>query len=93
VTFLARSVPPYPDQLLVLWPFLWLIPELDIIVVNLSLPIGWTGSPVTYSIAGQAIKAIHNSHPGFHSLVYCDDHIMFGHSGRFEMLMSDIYLR
>jgi hypothetical protein len=69
------------------------IPELDIIVINLSLPFGWTGSPVTYSIAGQAIKAIHNGHPGFHNLVYCDDHIMFGHSGRFETLVSDIALR
>jgi hypothetical protein len=39
-------------------------PELDIVVVNLSLSLGWTGSPVTYSIAGQAIKAIHNSHLG-----------------------------
>jgi hypothetical protein len=35
------------------------VPELNLIVVNLSLPFGWTGSPVTYSIAGQAIKAIH----------------------------------
>jgi hypothetical protein len=69
------------------------IPELDIIVLDLSLPIGWTGSPVAYSIAGQAIKAIHNSHPGFHNLVYCDDHFMFGHSGRFETLVSDISLR
>jgi hypothetical protein len=69
------------------------IPELNLIVVNLSLPFGWTGSPVTYSIAGQAIKAIHNSRPGFKNLVYCDDHIMIGHSGRFETLVSDISLR
>jgi hypothetical protein len=69
------------------------IPELDIIVVNLSLPFGWTGSTVTYSIAGQATKVIHNSHPGFHNLVYCDDHIMFDHSGHFETLVSDISLR
>jgi hypothetical protein len=51
------------------------IPELDLIVVNLCLPFGWTGSPVHYSIAGQAIKAIHNSRTGFQNLVYCDDHI------------------
>jgi len=69
------------------------VPELNLIVVNLSLPFGWTGSPVTYSIAGQAIKAIHNSRPGFQNLVYCDDHIMIGHSGRFETLVSDISLR
>jgi hypothetical protein len=69
------------------------IPELDIIVVNLSLPFGWTGSPVTCSIAGQAIKAIHNSHPGLHNLVYCNDQIMFGLSSRFETLVLDISLR
>jgi hypothetical protein len=69
------------------------IPELDIILVNLYLPFGWTGSPVTYSIAGQAIKAIQNSHPAFQKLAYCDDHIMIGHSGRFETLVSDISLR
>jgi len=69
------------------------IPELNIIVVNLSLPFGWTGSPVTYYIAGQAIKAIHNSRPGFHNLVYCDDHIMLGQAGRFETRVADISLR
>jgi hypothetical protein len=69
------------------------IPEFEIIVVKLSLPFGWTSSPVTYSIAGQAIKAINNSHSGFHNLVYCDDHITIGHSGRFETLVSDISLR
>ncbi len=43
------------------------IPELDLIVVNLYLPFGWTGSPVHYSIAGQAVKAIHISRPGSRS--------------------------
>lgn len=69
------------------------IPELDIIVVNLCLPFGWTGSPVHYSIAGQAIKAIHNSRPGFKNLVYCDDHIMIGDRRRFETIVSGIALR
>jgi hypothetical protein len=69
------------------------IPELDIIVVNLSLPFGWTGSPVTYSIAGQAIKHIHNSRPGFHNLVYCDDHIMIDQADSFEARAAAISLR
>ena len=69
------------------------IPELDIIVVNLCLPFGWTGSPVHYSIAGQAIKAIHNSRPGFQNLVYCDDHILIGDGRRFETMVSGIALR
>ncbi len=56
------------------------IPELDLIVVNLCLPFGWAGSPVHYSIAGQAIKALHNSRPGFQNLVYCDDHILIDDS-------------
>jgi hypothetical protein len=65
---------------------------LDLIVVNLCLPFGWTGSPVHNSIAGQAIKAIHNSRPGFHNLVYCDDHILIGDSRRFETQVSGIAL-
>ena len=69
------------------------IPELDLIVVNLCLPFGWTGSPVHYSIAGQAIKAIHNSRPGFNNLVYCDDHILIGDVRRFETQVSGIALR
>jgi hypothetical protein len=51
------------------------IPELDIIVVNQCLPFGRTGSTVHYSIAGQAIKAIRNSRPGFQNLVFYDDRI------------------
>jgi hypothetical protein len=62
-------------------------------VVNLCLPFGWTGSPVHYSIAGQAIKAIHNCRPGFQNLVYCDDHILIGDSRRFETQVSGIALR
>jgi hypothetical protein len=69
------------------------IPEMDLIVVNLCLPFGWTGSPVHYSIAGQAIKAIHNSRPGFQNLVYCDDHILIGDSRQFETQVSGIALR
>ncbi len=69
------------------------IPDLDLIVVNLCLPFGWTGSPVHYSIAGQAIQAIHNSIRGFQNLVYCDDHILIGDGRRFETQVSDIALR
>ncbi len=69
------------------------IPELDLIVVNLCLPFGWTGSPVHSSIAGQAIKVIHNSRPGFQNLVYSDDHILIGDSHRFETQVSGIALR
>jgi hypothetical protein len=57
------------------------------------LPFGWTGSPVHYSIAGQAIRAIHNSRPGFQNLVYCDDHILIGDGRRFETQVSGIALR
>jgi hypothetical protein len=69
------------------------IPELDMIVVNLCLPFGWTGSPVHYSIAGQAIKAIHNSRPGFKNLVYCDDHILIGDGRQFTTQVSGVVLR
>jgi hypothetical protein len=70
----------------------YFVPELDLIVVNLCLPFGWTGSPVHYSIAGQAIKAIHNSRRCFQNLVYCDDHILIGDGRRFETQMSGIAL-
>jgi hypothetical protein len=66
------------------------IPELDLIVVNLCLPFGWTGSPVHYSIAGQAIKAFHNCRPGFQNLVYWDDHILIGDGRWFETRVSGI---
>ncbi len=69
------------------------IPDLDIIVVNLCLPFGWTGSPVHYSIVGQTIKAIQNNRPGFQNLVYCDDHILIGDGRRFETKVSGIDLR
>jgi hypothetical protein len=69
------------------------IPELDLIAVNLCSPFGWTGSPVHFSIAGQAIKAIHNSRPGFQNLVYCDDHVLIGDSRRFATQVSGIALR
>jgi hypothetical protein len=49
--------------------------------------------PVHYSIAGQVIKAIHNSRPGFQNLVYCDDHILIGDGRRFETTVSGIALR
>ncbi len=68
-------------------------PELDLIVVNLCLIFDWTGSPVHYSIAGQVIKTIQNSRPGFQNLVYCDDHILIGDSRRFETQVSGIALR
>jgi hypothetical protein len=67
--------------------------EEPLIVVNLCLPFGWTGSPVHYSIAGQAIKATHISRPGFQNLVYCDDHILIDDSRRFETQVSGIALR
>jgi hypothetical protein len=64
-----------------------------LIFVNLFLPLRWTGSPVANSIAGQAIKAIDSSEPGFHNLVYSDVHIKIGYFGRFETLVLDISLR
>jgi hypothetical protein len=48
---------------------------------------------VHYSIAGQAIKAIHNSRPGFQNLMYCDDHILIDDGRRFETQVSGIALR
>ncbi len=45
------------------------------------------------SIAGQAIKAIHNSRRGCHNLVYRDDHIIDDHSSRFETLVMYMYVR
>ncbi len=69
------------------------IPELDLIMVNLCLPCGWIGSPVHYSIAGQAIKAIHSSRPGFQNQLYCDDHILIGDGRRLETQVSGIVLR
>jgi hypothetical protein len=69
------------------------IPAMDILVVNLCSPFGWTGSPVHYSIAGQTIKAIHNSRPGFQNLVYCYGHILIGDGRRFETMVSAIALR
>jgi hypothetical protein len=76
-------VPPYTDQLLVLWTFSQYIPELVILAVNSSLPFGWMVSPVTNSTVGQAIKAVHTSRPGFHNLVDCNDLIMIDHSSLF----------
>ena len=52
------------------------IPELNIVVINLTLPFGWTDSPAHYWLAGRAIAAIHNSRHGFHNLAYCDDHML-----------------
>ncbi len=46
-----------------------------------------------YSILGQAIKAIHNSRPGFQNLVFCDDHILIGDGRQFETQVSGITLR
>jgi hypothetical protein len=69
------------------------IPELNLIVVNLCLPFGWKGSPVHYSIAGQAIKAIHNSRPGFQNLAFCGDHILIVGGRPFETQVSSIALR
>jgi hypothetical protein len=50
------------------------IPELNIIVVNLVLPFGWTNSPAYYWLASAAIKTIHGMR--FMNLVWCDDHIL-----------------
>ncbi len=63
------------------------------IPANLCFPFGWTGSPVYYSIAEQSIKAIHNSQPSFHNLVYCDDHILIGYGRRFETMVFGIAFR
>jgi hypothetical protein len=77
-------------QLLVLQLSPAIFPSL--IVVNLCLPFGWKGSPTHFSIARQAIKAIHNSRPGFKNLVYCDDHILICDGHRFETQVSGIAL-
>ncbi len=45
-----------------------------------------------YSIAGQAIKAIHNSRSGFQNMVHCDDHILIGDGRRFETQVFGIAL-
>ena len=50
------------------------IPQLDIVIVNLSLSFGWTDSPAFYWLAGRAIKTIHEQR--FMNLVWCDDHIL-----------------
>ena len=69
------------------------IPELNIIVVNLCLPFGWTDAPAYYWLAGLAIKTLHNSRRGFKNLTYCDDHILMGRLGSLRLSAAAIALR
>ena len=69
------------------------IRELDIIVVNLCLPFGWTDSPAYYWLAGRAIKTLHNSRSGYKNLTYCDDHILLGRRGTFRTQAAAFALR
>ncbi|GMF41887.1 unnamed protein product [Phytophthora fragariaefolia] len=57
------------------------IEEDDVIVIELAAPIGWTGSPGSYEIAGGAIAHVHGSQAndvsptGFFNYHWVDDHI------------------
>jgi len=57
------------------------IEEDDVIVIELSAPFGWTGSPGFYEIARGAIAHVHGSHTndlfpeGFFNYHWVDDHI------------------
>lgn len=69
------------------------IAELNVVVVNLTLPFGWTDSPAHYWIAGGAIAAIHNSRHGFYNLVYCDDHMLMQAKVGFRARAEELALR
>ena len=69
------------------------IPELDIIVINLVLPFGWTDAPAYYWLAGLAIKLLHNRRSGYMNLAYCDDHTLMGRLGSFRALAANVVLR
>ena len=71
--------------------FAGFIPELNIVVVNLVLPFGWTNSPAYYWLAGEAIKTIHGMH--FMNLVWCDDHIWLEHNLAFNITAAAFSLR
>ena len=65
--------------------------NLNIILVNLSLPFGWTDSPAFYWLAGQAIKVIQNKR--FMNLVWCDDHILLEFRIAWRLTAADHSLR
>ena len=69
------------------------ISELDMVVVNLTLPFGWTDSPAHYWLAGRAIAAIHNSRFGFYNLAYCDDHMLMQASVGLRARAEELALR
>ncbi|KAE8909414.1 hypothetical protein PF001_g7393 [Phytophthora fragariae] len=61
--------------------FAGLIEEENALVIELSAPFGWTGSPGIYEIVGGAISYIHGNHTnatypdGFFNYHWVDDHI------------------
>ncbi len=67
------------------------IPELNIIVINLVLPFGWTNSPAYYWLAGAAIKTLHGMR--FKNLVWCDDHILLESRLAYPMAAAAYSLR
>ena len=71
VSIFFRNVPLAADSC---GKFSLYLVDLDISLVNLSLPFGWTDSPAFYWLAGQAIKVIQNQR--FMNLLWCDDHIL-----------------
>ncbi|GMF53678.1 unnamed protein product [Phytophthora fragariaefolia] len=62
--------------------FAGLIEEDNMLVIELSAPFGWSGSPGFYEIVGGAISYIHGNHTnapypdGFFNYHWVDDHIM-----------------
>ena len=69
------------------------LPRHNKIVINLTLPFGWTDSPAFYWIAGGAIHTIHNSRPGFDTLSYCDDHMLMQSSVNARARAEELSLR
>ncbi len=59
------------------------IPELDVVVVDLACPFGWTASPAAYDIFGSAISYVHNNRSPialragekYFAYYWVDDHI------------------
>ncbi|POM60418.1 LOW QUALITY PROTEIN: hypothetical protein PHPALM_30734 [Phytophthora palmivora] len=57
------------------------IEEENVLVIELSAPFGWTGSPGFYEVVGGAISHVHGSHyntanpTGFFNYHWVDDHI------------------
>lgn len=76
-----RHVPINEDSV---HKFAFAIPELDILVLKLSFPFGWTGSPGFYDVFARAIKFVQtnavdtddNDDIGiYHAYVWVDDHV------------------